>query len=308
MPHIIIPSRFPFDASEGFGFINLKDCPLSPSHHSCCFRLFHFSLCFLLSLPVACELFFSSSSFPHNLLMAEEAAMFRAYSRESSRMPSHILKVVGEEVAKSLAAPSTTSSHNTAEDPSESSTPLLLSAAPPETGPTTLEPIEEEQAPSPPPNKCLCLQRKRKRVAPLVQSSPLPPLGETSSKAPKVQAQTTRVPTQESPRVAEVPTPTPVWVLALEQTGPSTGDQPGISATPSTLPAAPSPSAARTRAWSQRSEYDFTASLRLPFVAGLDPVGASTEASGIPVHGRIQLHDALATFWRSANEQFWGGS
>ncbi|XP_042387417.1 neurofilament medium polypeptide-like [Zingiber officinale] len=187
--------------------------------------------------------------------------------------PADAPRTVGEEVVKGLTAPSTTSSHKTAEEPSEFSTPLLLSAAP--SGPTALEPIEEEQAPSPPPDKRLHLQCKRKRVTPSAQSSPLPPLGQTSSKVPKVQAPTVRVPTQDSPRVAEVPTPTPVRILAPEQADPSTRDQPRSSATSSTLPTAPSPSAAHTRAQSDKSKYNFTASWSLPSMFRLDATGSS---------------------------------
>ncbi|XP_042449648.1 pollen-specific leucine-rich repeat extensin-like protein 2 [Zingiber officinale] len=208
-----------------------------------------------------------------------EAAMFRAYSKGSARMPSDLLQAVGDEVAKGLTAPSATPSHETSREPSESSTPLLLPVAPPEAGPVALEPIEEERAPSPPPDKCLRLQRKRKRVAPSVQASPLHPPKRASSKPPKVQVPTPRVPAQESPRVAEVLAPTPVRALAPDQAGPSAGNQPGSSATPSSLPNAPYPSSSRTRGRPQRNERDFTTSWRLPSEAESDPVRGHTPAS-----------------------------
>ncbi|XP_042386509.1 verprolin-like [Zingiber officinale] len=144
-------------------------------------------------------------------------------------MPSNILKAVGEKIARGLTVPSTTPSNETAKEPAESSGQLLLEDALPEAGSVTLEPMGEEQTLSPPPDKRLRLQRKHKRVTPSVQSSPsLPPLGQASSKVPKVWIKTTKSPIQESPLVVEVPVPTPVRVLAPEQVNPSAGDQPGV--------------------------------------------------------------------------------
>ncbi|XP_042441377.1 uncharacterized protein LOC122026716 [Zingiber officinale] len=190
----------------------------------------------------------------------------------------------------------------------ESSTPLFLSAVPYEAGPATLKLIEEERATSPPSDKRLRLQRKRKRVAPSVQASPLHPPERASSKLPKVQVLTPRVPAQESPQVAEVPTLTPIRVLAPEQADPSAGDQPGSSATPSSIPTASSPSAARTRGRSQRNELDFIASWCLPSEAESNPTRTSVEADVPPVRGRIHLQGELAALWRSTNEQFREGS
>ncbi|KAG6514738.1 hypothetical protein ZIOFF_025108 [Zingiber officinale] len=195
-------------------------------------------------------------------------------------------------MATSLA----TSSHEPSEEPSASSTPLLLSAGPSEAipAPAALEPIEEEwapkekRAPSPPPDKCLRLKRKRKRVAPATSPSPIPPLGHTS-KVPRVQLPTAGVSSQESPRVATISAPTPVRVLALGQVGLSTsapaGDQPESSTTPSAFPATSSPSAAHTRARPQKNEQDFTAIWHLLSVAdpGSDPAGTSAEPDVPPI-------------------------
>ncbi|XP_042404694.1 sal-like protein 3 [Zingiber officinale] len=136
--------------------------------------------------------FFGLSPAPAEIGAPFEAAMFRAYSKGFARMPSDLLKAVGEEVEKGLTTPSATSSHEIASagEHSESSTPLLLPAGPSEAIPAALEPVEEERAPSPPLDKRLRLKRKHKRVAPAASSSPLPPLGQTS-KAQQDQDQAT---------------------------------------------------------------------------------------------------------------------
>ncbi|XP_042415030.1 uncharacterized protein At3g60930, chloroplastic-like [Zingiber officinale] len=162
--------------------------------------------------------FFGPSPVPAAIGAPFEAAMFWVYSRESSKLSSNVLKALGEEIARGLAVPSTTPSQETVEEPAESSGPLLLEVVLPEAGSVALKPIDKERTLSPSPDKRLRLQRKRKRVTPAVQSSPsLPPLGQASSKVPKVQVKTTRTPVPESSPVAEVPAPTPVRVLAPEQ-------------------------------------------------------------------------------------------
>ncbi|XP_042437284.1 programmed cell death 6-interacting protein-like [Zingiber officinale] len=77
--------------------------------------------------------------------MAKEAAMFWAYSRESRRLPSNVLKAMGEEIARGLAVPSTTSSQETATEPAESSSQLLLEVVLLEASSAALEPIAEER-------------------------------------------------------------------------------------------------------------------------------------------------------------------
>ncbi|XP_042432802.1 uncharacterized protein LOC122019397 [Zingiber officinale] len=119
--------------------------------------------------------------------------MFRALSSDSSKLPSSILKDLGEEIAKGLA----TTSVAPISEPAGTSIQL---PAEPETSEASSIPVElpeEERALSPLPDKRLRLQCKRKRVTPSVQSSPsLLPSGRTSSKASKAK---TKTPSRTSP-------------------------------------------------------------------------------------------------------------
>ncbi|XP_042404825.1 receptor-like protein EIX1 [Zingiber officinale] len=99
-----------------------------------------------------------------------EVVMFLAYTLDSSRLPSDILKKLGPEILEGHEVPQASSLAEASSQPSGDPETLGTESLP-------TEAIASERAPSPPPEKCLHLQRKRKRVIPSVQTSPSrPPL------------------------------------------------------------------------------------------------------------------------------------
>ncbi|XP_042409972.1 uncharacterized protein LOC121999345 [Zingiber officinale] len=101
-----------------------------------------------------------------------EAATLQVCSSDINQQSLTVLKTLSAELKQGLVA----SSQTVLPAPARVETsPILPLEASPLEDLAIPEEIEEERAASPPPAKRLRLQRKRKRVIPAVQASPLPP-------------------------------------------------------------------------------------------------------------------------------------